>query len=118
MRKIILFFADLLFLIILSACGQGGKAASGQELYFNRSCSACHARDESYSVGPSWKGLYGSQVELDDGTFVLADDAYLLESILVPDSKIVKGYVRGSMPDSGLTETEAMLLVEYIKTIK
>jgi len=118
MRKIVLLFAGLLFLVVLSACGQGGEAAGGQELYFSRGCSACHARDDSYSIGPSWKGLYGSQVELDGGTLVLVDDAYLLEAILAPDAKIVKGYAPGSMPAGGLTESDARQLVEYIKTVK
>ncbi|MFZ5819948.1 MAG: c-type cytochrome [Chloroflexota bacterium] len=113
-----LTLANLLFLAILSACGKSGEAAGGQELYFSRGCSACHARDDSYSVGPSWKGLYGSQVELDDGTMVIADDAYLLEAILVPDAKIVKGYPPGSMPAGGLTESDAKQLVEYIKTVR
>ena len=39
----------------------------------------------------------GSQVPLDNGQTVVADDAYLKESFTDPDAKIVKGFQKGVM---------------------
>ncbi len=109
---------SLISMVILAACSSAKAAASGQNLYFERGCVSCHARDNSYSIGPSWKGLYGSEVRLNDGSSVVADDAYLLESILDPKAKTVEGYTPGLMPLNGLTESEAKQLIEYIKTLR
>ncbi len=116
MKKIVLLL--LFFVGALVACSDRKAAAIGENLYFERGCASCHARDDSYSVAPSWKGLYGSEVRLNDGSSVTADEAYLLESILVPTAKIVEGYAPGSMPPNGLTQAEAKQLVEYIKTLR
>ena len=43
-------------------------------------------------VGPKFVGLYGSQVTLDDGSTVVADDAYIRRSITDPDAQRVAGY--------------------------
>ena len=42
--------------------------------------------------GPSLKGIVGTTVELQDGNTVVVDEAYLRESILNSQAKIVKGY--------------------------
>jgi cytochrome c oxidase subunit 2 len=118
-------------LFVLSACGGGGSAggatsnpaaARGADLYKTKACASCHTVDGSQLVGPSWKGLYQSEVELEDGTKVVADDVYLHESMLKPSAKTVKGFPAGLMetvikPDS-LTFEEANALVAYIKTLK
>jgi cytochrome c oxidase subunit 2 len=118
-------------LFVLAACGGGGSAggatsnpaaARGADLYKAKACASCHTVDGSTLVGPTWKGLYQSEVELEDGTKVVADDVYLHESILKPSAKTVKGFPAGLMetvikPDS-LTFEEAQALVAYIKTLK
>ncbi|MGA0766576.1 MAG: c-type cytochrome, partial [Ilumatobacteraceae bacterium] len=40
-------------------------------------CASCHGEDGNGRVGPKWIGLADSQVTLNDGTVVTADDAYL-----------------------------------------
>jgi cytochrome c oxidase subunit II len=92
-------------------------ASRGQQLYENSGCKACHSIDGSRLVGPSWRGVYGSQVELADGTTVVADEAYLKESIKHPNAKIVKGFAAG-MPQFNLTDHQIADLVEFIKTLK
>jgi cytochrome c oxidase subunit 2 len=123
--------ALLPLLFVLAACGGGGSAggatsnpavARGADLYKAKACANCHTVDGSALVGPTWKGLYQSEVELDDGTTVVADEGYLHESILKPSAKTVKGFPAGLMetvikPDS-LTFEEAQALVAYIKTLK
>ena len=89
-----------------------GKAAAAV-------CLACHSADGSKLVGPTWKGLYGSEVELEDGSKVVADEAYLHESIVDPMKRTVKGFPP-SMPPFGamLTEDQIKDVIEYIKSLK
>jgi cytochrome c oxidase subunit 2 len=95
-----------------------GGAIEGADLAVMKGCMACHAIDDSVKIGPSWLGLFGSQVSLDDGTTILADEAYLKESILAPDAKIVQGYSPYSMPVVDLTPSEVQILIDYIKAVK
>ena len=109
----------LLLLGFLTACNNTMLGPeSGQNLSVVKGCTACHAVDETSKVGPRWVGLYGSQIELDDGSFVTADDAYLIESIKKPNAKIVSGYTKGTMPGISLTDDELNALVAYIKSVK
>jgi cytochrome c oxidase subunit 2 len=117
-RIVLLFF---LFGIagLMSACtGNEISPEAGQNLAVMKGCSACHTVDETPKIGPSWVGLYGSQVELEDGSFITADEAYLIESIKDPNGTIVKGYTKGSMPGIALTEDELNALVAYIMSVK
>jgi cytochrome c oxidase subunit 2 len=103
----------------VGACnGTSSSPEAGQNLAVLKGCSACHSVDEIPKIGPTWVGLYGSQVELDDGTFVTADESYLIEAIEKPGAKIVKGYSKGSMPAISLTTDERNALVAYIKSLE
>ena len=99
--------------------GLSELARLGQQLYRDQGCVSCHTVDGSPSLGPTWKGLYGSERELEDGTTVIADEEYLELSIFEPNAQIVKGY-RPVMPAyrSKLTEEELHGIIEYIKTLK
>lgn len=90
---------------------------AGFVAFQRRQCNLCHAPNDS-AVAPSHYGLYGSTVRLDDGTTVVADEAYLRESILYADRKIVAGY-RKSMTNYAriMSEREADAIVAYIKTL-
>ena len=61
-------------------------------------CNGCHAADGVGAAGPTWKGLYGKVETLDDGTTVTVDEAYLRESILDPNAKVVEGFLPNIMP--------------------
>jgi cytochrome c oxidase subunit 2 len=74
--------------------------------------------DGAKMTGPTWFGLYGSNVKLADGTTVVADDAYLAESILAPKAKEVDGYSPSVMPPFSLTEAEISDMIAYFKTLK
>ena len=95
----------------------GTGAASGQELSVSKGCIACHSIDGTAIIGPSWKGLYGSQESLEDGSSVTVDDAYIKESILNPTIKITKGY-QPLMPVLPVTDEEITALTDYIKSLK
>lgn len=83
-------------------------------------CTACHSSDGSDGVGPTWLGIAGTERPLDDGSSVLADSPYLLESIVDPEVKIVAGYASGLMPATfgdTLNDAELAALVIYIESL-
>lgn len=96
-------------------------AEVGQALYTEKACVTCHSLDGSAKAGggPSFKGLFGKQEMIADGSTVKVDEQYLRESILVPGAKIVKGY-QPVMPSfqGSLKETHVAGLIEFIKAQK
>jgi cytochrome c oxidase subunit II len=102
-----------------------GLIAQGDQLSQQLGCRGCHSIDGTRAIGPTWKGLFMSQVTLTDGSTVTADDAYLKESITQPDAKIVQSYKAGVMSAAiqgvmGQISQDDNLnaLVEYIKSLK
>jgi mono/diheme cytochrome c family protein len=91
----------------------------GQALYASKGCNACHSLDGAAGVGPTWAGLYGKKRPYTGGE-TTADDAYLVESIRLPQAKIVTGYgpVMPAYGDALLTDDEVQHLIAFIKTIK
>jgi cytochrome c oxidase subunit 2 len=63
-------------------------------------CVACHSVDGTPGVGPSWQGLYGRQEQLTDGSTITADDEYIINSILDPNSQIIAGFNPNLMPQN------------------
>ena len=97
----------------LSATPEG----HGQLLVSANGCAACHSITGAAGVGPTWRGLFGSQVELQDGTVVTADEKYIFQSIRDPKSQVVKGFTP-TMPVYPFTDDEINDIVAYIKTLK
>ncbi len=118
--------AVLVAVSLLVACSDGGDGASdaelperareGAELVRSEGCMACHSADGRTSVGPTWKGLYGSEVELDDGSTVAADDEYLTTAIEDPAAQRVKGF-SATMPTRSLSEAEIAAIVAYLREL-
>ena len=81
-------------------------------------CLSCHSIDGSALVGPTWLGLFGSERPLADGSSVVADEDYLVNSIMHPEDQAVAGYPM-IMPiyETVLSEEEVQGLVEYIKSL-
>jgi len=94
-----------------------GVAGEGQQLAESKGCTACHTPDGNKAAGPSWKGLWESQVTLEDGPTVTADRGYIIESIRQPQAKIRKDSV-GQMPKGDLTNEEIEKVIAYIMTLK
>jgi cytochrome c oxidase subunit 2 len=90
----------------------------GQLLVVANGCSACHSINGAPGIGPTWYGLYNSQVKLTDGSVVTADDAYLNESIKAPQAKIVAGFENQLMPNFGFADKDIADIVAYIKTLR
>lgn len=96
-------------------------ADKGKVLYQQRACIGCHSLDGSAMTGPTWKGAFGKQHTMADGSSVAVDENYLRESILNPNAKVVKGYGPPStMPAYAgqLSDEEIGQLIEFIKTVK
>jgi cytochrome c oxidase subunit 2 len=73
--------------------GEGSMAEQGQSLFNQLGCGNCHASLVNQNGRcPNLVGLYGSRVDLKDGSNVKADEAYIRESVLYPQAKIVAGY--------------------------
>jgi len=103
------------------ALANAGKpdATRGEKLYQESGCKACHSLDGSKGVGPTWKGVAGSERKLADGSTVAGDQAYLTESIKLPGAKTVEGYPANAMPNFGyLTDAQVADLVAFIETLK
>jgi cytochrome c oxidase subunit 2 len=68
---------------------------------------------------PSLNGMYNNKILLADGSTVTADDAYIRESILQPNAKIVAGF-QPVMPtfQGQLTEEQILALTAYIKSLQ
>ena len=82
-------------------------------------CNSCHNVDGTKSKGPTWKGVYGSMVELNNGTSVLADEAYIRESMMNPQAKVVKGFDPIMPTFQGLLKKNQQDgLVAYIESLK
>ena len=64
-------------------------------------------------------GLLGKTVALQSGETVVADEAYLRESILNPSAKITAGYQPIMPTFQGLVSEEQLLqLIEYVKSLQ
>jgi cytochrome c oxidase subunit 2 len=93
--------------------------ASGEQLFHSLACVTCHeAAPGRVQRGPSLAGVFGTQVALDSGSTVTADENYIRESILTPQAKVVAGYPR-IMPTyaSQVGEEQVAQLVAYVKSL-
>jgi cytochrome c oxidase subunit II len=90
--------------------------AQGKSLAMKKGCTTCHGATAQGGLGPSWIGLSGSTVQLDDGSTITADDSYIAESIRTPSAKKVAGYSL-AMPFVSLTDDEVVALVSYIDSL-
>ncbi len=90
---------------------------AGAKVFQADGCPTCHVADGT-GLGPSLLGVYGNPVKLTTGETVIADDAYMRESILLPKAKIVFGYT-GIMPSfqSQLSEEQLNNLLAYLRAL-
>ncbi len=94
-------------------------AERGENLYSQRGCNACHSLDGADGVGPTFKGLFGREEKLVDGSVVIADENYIKESIYVPQAKMVAGYAPVMPAFKGiLSDDEVTAIIEFLKTQK
>jgi cytochrome c oxidase subunit II len=96
--------------------------AAGRRIMQNIGCFACHSIDGSKLVGPSFKGIYGTERTVQSAggkRTVVADDAYIRNSIYNPNDDLVDGFGKGLMLSylGQLSEDDIALIIEYLKTV-
>jgi len=103
---------------------QGDLAEMGKRVAVEQGCLRCHSvNDAVYGteqhIGPTWVDLYQRPTKLDNGTEIIADEAYLTESMMDPNAKIVAGYTAVMPSYQGkLSGPETAAVVEYIKSLR
>jgi cytochrome c oxidase subunit 2 len=92
-------------------------AAAGEKLFQNFACSSCH-RDDALARAPQLKGLFGKTVQLQNGATVVADESYIRESIVLPQAKVVNGFLPIMPTFQGLVSEEQLLqLIAYVRSL-
>lgn len=109
----------LLLFLAFSACAKEPTTTQSKpkipDVIEIKGCMSCH----STNIAPPFKGLFGSKRELKDGSFVTANRAYIFESILYPQKKVVKGYNPIMPPYNGyITGKELDEIADYLESIK
>jgi cytochrome c oxidase subunit 2 len=93
-------------------------AEVGELLYTQQGCKVCHSLDGSNLVGPSFKNVYGFEFLTTTGETVVADDAYIKESILMPNASVIAEYQPVMTPYAGiLGDREIAAITEFLKTL-
>lgn len=104
-----------------AASGAGGATGvSGAALFENLGCETCHRTKGGGGLqrGPSLQGVFGHEVKLADGRTVVADDAYVRESILNPMAKLVAGWDPVMPTFQGqVSEEQLAQLVAYVRSL-
>jgi cytochrome c oxidase subunit 2 len=100
----------------------GGRAEdspveAGARLFQDLACISCHA-EGAQGRGPVLTNLFEHEVELQGGAKVVADEAYIRESIVNPQAKIVAGFQPIMPTFQGLvTEEQLLQLIAYVKSL-
>lgn len=99
--------------------GKVDLAAAGKGVFTSKGCNACHTVTGEKGIGPTLKGIFGSEREFVDGSKTTADENYLRESLMDPQLKVVKGFAPVMPTFRGvLSDEDVNALVQYIKSLK
>jgi cytochrome c oxidase subunit II len=93
-------------------------AQMGERVAVEKGCLRCHTSDGAPHIGPSWLGAYGALVTLADGQRIVADAAYLTESMMDPRAHIHRGFLPVMPSYQGLlSPAETGALLEYMRAL-
>jgi len=96
---------------------EGLPASPGMKLLDAKGCLACHTVDGSASVGPTFKGAWGTTLQLEDGSIRTLDSALFLQKVHDPTAFVVKGYPP-VMPVIQLTDDETEQIEAYLEGLR
>ena len=93
-------------------------AAAGQQLFQTLGCASCHGTNGEGGRGPVLAGAFGKEADLQDGRKPIVDEAYVRESIINPQAKLVRGF-GPIMPtfQGQISEDQLVQLVAFIKSL-
>lgn len=90
---------------------------NGERLFASLGCGSCHSGNAD-AHGPSLAEVYGSRLQMANGSFVTVDEAFLRDTILNPTMHQVAGYAPIMPTYQGQVSEEGLIsLVEYIKNL-
>jgi cytochrome c1 len=96
--------------------GASPAVKRGKSLYATLLCATCHSSNGTRLVGPTHLNLLGREETLTDGSRITVDEAYLRESILDPQKRIVKDFPPIMPPMKGkLTDAQLDDLIAYLR---
>lgn len=91
----------------------------GVRIAGEKGCLRCHTLDGSALDGPTWAGLYGATIPVGGGKTVVADEAYLTESMMDPLAKIHEGFPPIMPTYQGVLDpAQVASLVELIRSLR
>jgi cytochrome c oxidase subunit 2 len=96
---------------------EGLPSSAGMKLLEAKGCLACHTVDGSASVGPTFKGAWGSTVQLSDGTSHPLDVALFEQIVRHPTTTTVKDYPP-VMPELPVTDDELKQIESYLEGLQ
>lgn len=83
---------------------------------YKSKCAVCHSVDGSPNTGPTFKGIWGREETLEDGSKVTVNENYVRKSILEPQSQIVQGFPRTMPVFAGqLKDKDIEGIIEFLK---
>ncbi len=99
--------------------GSMTPATAGQGLYQTLGCASCHGANGEGGRGPALVGVFGRNTPLQTGQSITVDEAYIRESIINPQAKLVAGF-GPIMPtfQGQVSEDQLLQLVAYIKSLQ
>mgnify|MGYP003694076829 CR=1 FL=1 len=98
---------------------QQSPAVAGQQLFQSLGCVSCHGANGEGGRGPALVGLFGSKVFLTNNQTLIADEAYIRESIENPAAKVVSGF-SPIMPtfQGQVTPEQLIQIMSFIKSLQ
>jgi len=101
------------------AANNGPPAFLGERLYRTKGCSQCHSIDGTRIIGPTWKNLWGYNVDFENGVPSLtADETFIRSCILTPSARIVRSY-QNVMPSfqGSVNDKDINNIIAFMKTL-
>ena len=96
----------------------GTPAFKGMDIFTRMACNACHSINGSLKLGPTLKNQFGKEIRHTDGTIMVIDEDYIIESLIDPLKHIAEGYTP-IMPSYKpvLSDEDIENLIAYIKSL-
>ncbi|HVU25836.1 MAG TPA: cytochrome c oxidase subunit II [Opitutus sp.] len=94
-----------------------GLERRGRALFIRYGCAGCHTPGSQIHA-PRLEGIFGRLQPIENHQFIRADEAYIRDSILLPEQHIVAGYANIMPSFKGvIPEGELLDLVAYVKSL-
>lgn len=115
--------AVVIVMLAAAACAADGEVPEltgeperGRLVAADNGCAVCHGQHGQGAAVSGFYGLWESEVELSDGSTVVADADYLRRAIVDPNAEIVAGS-RIEMPVVELTDDEVDAMIAWIEAL-